>query len=117
MNFCGADTDFSSKAEAEAIGKTGRTVGEYISRIDLQKEGPDRLLILTDNGISVVGSVGLNMVDCLFKTIHHPDVQLQGKVFHAPIPFLVGNAGDQRLGAFIPMHYHVPLLKTLDKHG
>jgi len=90
----GAYANLGAESKFAAVIKAGGGIPKYRGRINVTKKGLSYRLVLGNNRIGVVGSVGLDMFHCFFQRIDYPNRQDQVQILGAPILF--GRQSDGR---------------------
>lgn len=85
MQFLGADAHFRTESKYIAVGKAGGSIGVNCGRVNTGHKFAYRVVVFTDNGLTVSGPVLVDMVNGCFQTIHHFDRYNQVKIFRSPV--------------------------------
>src|SRR3954470_18542278 len=79
------DADLDSKAELPAIGELRRGVVQHDSGVDLVQETFSGGWIVRDDGVGVVRTVGLDMVDGGVEPVHDAGCDDSIVIFGPPV--------------------------------
>ena len=88
VNFVGRNANLSAQAIFETIGKPSRSVNHDRTRIDLAYKSFSVNMILSDNGIGVMRTIMLNVLDCLANVGDDAYRENRSQVLGVPIILL-----------------------------
>ena len=87
VGFTGTDTNLRTKSVTEAVGKPGRGILENTGRINFVHEPFGSLMRFGDNGIGMIGTVTVDVLNRFFQSCNRFYRKDHFQVFGFPVFF------------------------------
>src|SRR5690606_13574821 len=97
VNLVGGDTDLGAQTILKTVGEARRSIDHDRARIDLAQEAAAARVILGDDAVGVLRTVGIDVIDGGIEAGDDADRQYRRQVLGAPVLLRRGVRGpDQR---------------------
>ena len=87
VDLVGGDADFRAEAILEPIGEAGGCIDHHRTGIHLAQETAGAAIILGNDRIGMLRTIGGDVLDGLIEPVHHPHAQDRRQILGVPVFF------------------------------